>query len=88
MRIPQNCLVRLLPTPWQQTERKTKALERNTTVTHKCRDKKGKGRTKWKRRKGKQRKEPDPNKTMTLESWKSCTVNISMMYDKASIIEP
>jgi len=35
MRIPQNFLVLVLPTPWQQMERKTKALERKTTVTQK-----------------------------------------------------
>ena len=88
MRILQTCLVRLLPTPWPQTERKTKVFERKTTVRHKCRDKKGKGKTKWKRKTWKQSKEPYPNKTMTLESWNSCTVNISIMHDKTSIIEP
>ena len=62
MRILQTYLVRLLPTPWHQTERKTKAFERTTTVRHKCRDKKGKGKTKRERKTGTQRKEPYPTK--------------------------
>ena len=40
MRIPQNLLVLVLPTPWQQMERKTKALERKRTVTQRSRHKK------------------------------------------------
>jgi hypothetical protein len=61
MRIPQNFLVLVLPTPWQQMERKTKALERKTTVTHRSRHKKGEKDMGGKKRKAKKRPLPQQN---------------------------